>query len=449
MDNLVRQIKNCARDPAGRIGLLSRYSDRNFVTLQNGIEDRSMEIPRLGIISPPALTVSGLCASGLTVWWNDFECLTPYGVKCMIPAGMVGLCAAGLSPRIDVITVDPLPQYDEDGEIRYSGEINVVTGLGLYDEPYVPHIPGSWLKIGEIGLCAGSCICDLRSYIPDKVPTPMAAPRVGLTSPMKLFVNPFRGHLGSVSRMDFEGGFSPTFSPPGISGMHRIDLLTMDQDTELKIIQGTEVPSPIRPTAPNYPNEEFPIAEVYLQDTDDWIHQDMVSDVRPHFTWPVSSGVEWIPANAFASKAADAPELDFFNLLPVLKFDDSLEESAYHSLRIPWRYETDQGLSVMIAWTNVLAANVNDTVKWGIEYGAVEPCAGITPSLGNRVGICVSPIDCNGQGQAFLRREAQVGLSFSGINAGTILGLRIYRDAGITEDTLVGDAGLLGISMAW
>ncbi|MBA7594670.1 hypothetical protein ES703_01617 [subsurface metagenome] len=450
MDNLATQIKNRPRDPDGRISLRSRYSDRNFVTLEDGIQDRSMEIPRLGIISPPALSVSALYASGLTIWYSDFECLTPYGVKCMIPAGRVGLCAAGLTPRIDVIAVDPLVQYDGDGEIQYSGEVTVVTGLELYDEPNVPHIPSSWLKIGEAGLCAGSCICSLRSYIPDKVPTPMAAPRVGLTSPMKLFVNPFRGHIGcSNQRVDYDGGFSPAFTPPGISGMHRLDLLVMSPGAELEIISGEEVTSPNRPAAPDYPAARMPIAEVYLQDTDDWMHQDMVSDVRPHFTWPVSSGIEWISPNDFARKAAGAPELDFFNLLPVLKFDDALEESAYHSLRIPCKYGAGQGLSATIAWTNVLAASETDAVHWGIEYSTVEPCAGITPSLGNRVGICVSPIDCSGQGQAFLRREARVGLSFSGLNAGAILGLRVYRGAGVTEDTLVGDAALLGLGLEW
>ncbi|GAH85504.1 unnamed protein product, partial [marine sediment metagenome] len=67
MDNLIIQIKNRPVDSFGRIPVRTRYSDKNFVTLQEGIQDRSMEIPRLGIITAPELSVTGLIASGLTV----------------------------------------------------------------------------------------------------------------------------------------------------------------------------------------------------------------------------------------------------------------------------------------------------------------------------------------------------------------------------------------------
>ncbi|GAH83527.1 unnamed protein product, partial [marine sediment metagenome] len=101
MDNLIIQIKNRPRDSRGRIPLRTRYSDKNFASLQNGIQDRSMEIPRLGIISDPELSVTGLIGSGLTVWYSAFEYLSPYGIKCEVPAGSVGLCPhlIGLAPR--------------------------------------------------------------------------------------------------------------------------------------------------------------------------------------------------------------------------------------------------------------------------------------------------------------------------------------------------------------
>lgn len=457
MDNLVIQIKNRPPDPAGRIPARTRYSDRNFVTLENGIEDRSMEIPRLGIISPPALTISGLCASGLTVWYNDFECLTPYGVKCIIPAGMVGLCAGGLSPRIDVIAVDPLVQYDGDGEIQYSGEVIVVTGLGLYDEPYVPHIPGSWLKIGEAHLPAGSCICSLRSYIPDKVPTPMAAPRVGLCSSMKLYVNPFRGHIGcSNQRVDFDGGFSPAFTPPGISGMHRLDLLVMTPGAELQIISGEEVTSPNRPTAPDYPAARMPIAEVYLQDTDNWMHQDMVSDVRPHFVWPLVhkfTETDWIPVGNFCCKSEGSPDgADIVGVHPVMYFDDSEEESVFYPWRIPHRWTGESGITAIISWVPTLGVACSDAVKWGIEYGAADLCAGITPSLlATNVGECVTTLCCDEEGDPvpWARRDTCIGLCAAALTPGAIVGLRVYRDAADPQDTLVGDAGFMGMAMEW
>ncbi|GAH73923.1 unnamed protein product, partial [marine sediment metagenome] len=194
MDNLIIQIKNRPVDSFGRIPVRTRYSDRNFSTLQGGIQDRSMEIPRLGIITAPELSVTGLIASGLTVWYSAFECLSPYGVKCEIPAGSVGLCANVEVDRIDVLAVAPLVQTDADNEIDYSGLVQSIIGVTATTHPYVPHIPNSWLKIGEVGISAGHCICSLRSYIPDKVPTSMAAPRVDLTDLMRVYVNPFRGH---------------------------------------------------------------------------------------------------------------------------------------------------------------------------------------------------------------------------------------------------------------
>lgn len=459
MDNLIIQIRTRSRDPHGRIPLRSRYSDRNFVTLQDGIEDRSAEIPRLGIITPPALTVSGLCASGLTVWYSDFECLTPYGVKCMIPTGRIGLCPSGLTNRIDVIAVDPLVQYDADGEIRYSGEVLALTGLEAVDiqEPYVPHIPRSWLKIGEAHLPAGSCICTLRSYIPDKVPTPMAAPRMGLTESMKLYVNPFRGHIGcSNQRVDYEGGFSPAFNPPGISGMHRLDLLVMTAEAKLEIISGKETVSPNRPVAPDYPAAKMPIAEVYLQDTDDYMFQDMISDVRPHFVWPINqrfTETDWIPVGNFCCKSEGAPDkADIIGVHPVMYFDDSQEESVFYPWRIPHRWTGDSGITAIISWVPTLGVACSDAVKWGIEYGAADLCAGITPGiLVPNVGESITTLCCDEEGDpiSWARRDTCIGLSASALTPGAIVGLRVYRDTIDPKDTLVGDVGFMGMAMEW
>lgn len=456
MDNLIIQIRNRPRDPAGRIPVRTRYSDKDFVTLQKGIQDRSMEIPRLGIITPPALSVTGLVESGLIVWYSAFECLTPFGVKCEIPAGTVGLCASGLTPRIDVIAVDPLVQYDADGEIHYSGEVTVVAGLEEIDipEPYVPHIPAAWLKIAETYLPAGSDICSLRSYIPDKVPLPMAAPRVGETTLMQLYVNPFRGHIGSNQRVDFEGGFSPTFNPPEISGMHRIDLLVMTAEAELEIIAGEETASPERPVAPDYPAMRMPIAEVYLQDLDDWMHQDMVSDVRPHFIWPLNhrfTETEWIPAGNFCCKAVGCPEgAEIVGVHPVMYFDDSQEESVYYSWRIPHRWTGDSGISAIISWANVNGLSCSSGVKWGVEFGPVGLCAGITP-LSTYVGECVTALCCDEEGNVipWARRDTCIGLCAVALTPGCIVGMRVFRDAVDPEDTLLGDAAFMGMAMEW
>lgn len=460
MDNLVIQIKNRPRDPSGRIGLMTRHHDKNFVSLQNGIQDRTMEIPRLGIISDPELSVTGLTASGLTVWHSAFECLSPYGIKCELQAGSVGLCPhlIGLTPRIDILAVDTLPIYDGDGEINFSGEVQVITGLTNSTNSYVPHLPNSWLKIGEVGISSGVCICTLRAYIPDKVPTPMAAPRVGLTDLMKVYVNPFRGHLAcSNDRLDFTGGFSPLFEPPGVSGMQRIDLLVLNQNSELEIIHGSEILSPTRPSAPDYPAIQIPIAEVLLQDLDTRMYQDMISDVRPHFIWPpvVSfNETHWIPAGNFCCTckgSSVAPShAEIIDLFPALYFDDSIEESSFGSWRIPHLWNTVTGLTAIVSWANVNGLTCTSAVKWGIEYGCADFCAGISPLVNRAAGQSATMLCCTaGVTVAYARRDTGIGLCVSALTPGGIFGFRVYRDATDPEDTMLGDAALLGVAFEW
>ena len=465
MDNLIIQIKNRPKDSAGRIPVRTRYSDKNFFTLQNGIQDRSMEIPRLGIITPPELSVTGLTATGMTVYYSAFECLSPYGVKCEIPAGSVGLCAnialsgCGLTYRIDTIAVAPLIQTDADGEIDYSGLIQSIMGITVTAHPYVPHVPDSWLKIGEVGISAGHCIASLRSHTPDKVPTPMAAPRSGLTDLMKVYVNPFRGHLAcSNNRLDFEGGFSPLFEVPGVSGMQRIDLLVLNRDAELKIIHGTEVTAPARPIAPDYPAIQMPIAEVYLQDMDDNIRQDMISDVRPHFVWPAVASLKetrWFPAADFWSlKKAPAPDTaEIAGYFPVIHFDDTIEEGVYNSWRLPHRINTETGLTAIISWANVNGGAATEAVRWGMEYTVIDICDGITPGMFSGItGICLSVLSGCGGLTTWVRHDAPIPIGITvnaGLTPGGILGFRIFRDATNPEDTLTGDAAFIGVAFEW
>ncbi len=463
MDNLIIQIKNRPSDSVGRIPVRARLSDKNFITLQNGIQDRSMEIPRLGLITPPELSMTGLTATGMTVYYSAFECLSPYGVKCEIPAGSIGICAnvalsgTGLTHRIDVLAVAPLVQKDGDGEIDYSGLIQSIMGITITAHSYVPHIPDSWLKIGEVGISAGNCVSNLRSYIADEVPVPMGAPQVGLTESMRLFVNPFRGHIATNQRVDFEGGFSPLFTPPGTSGLQRIDLLVMDQDAELSIIHGSEVTSPTRPTAPAYPAMQMPIAEVYLQDMDGGMRQDMVSDVRPHFIWPGVprfTETRWFPAADFWSlkkePAPDAAEMSGY--FPVIYFDDTTEEGVYNSWRLPHRINTESGLTAIISWANVGPAGGGEFVRWGIEYNVIDICDGLTPGMFSGItGICLSILSGCGI-TSWVRHDAAIPIGITvdaGLTPGGILGFRIFRDATNPLDTMVGDAAFIGVAFEW
>ena len=344
---------------------------------------------------------------------------------------------------------------DGDNEIDYSGLIQSVMGITDTTHPYVPHIPDSWLKIGEVGISAGHCVASLRSYTPDKVPTPMAAPKVGLTDLIKVYVNPFRGHLASNNPLHFSGGFSPAFEPPGVSGMQRIDLLVLNRSAELEIIHGSEVLSPTRPSAPDYPVMQMPIAEVLLQDMDDSIRQDMVSDIRPHFVWPgVASSKEtrWFSASDFWSLRGPQIGLTagFASFFPVIYFNDSTEESVYNSWRLPHRINTETGLTVIISWANVNGGGAAEAAKWGIEYAYADLCDGITPSMvAGLTGYCVCVLSACGGLTTWVRHDAPIALSTLGLTPGGILGFRIFRDVTDPEDDLTGEAAFMGAAFEW
>jgi len=286
----------------------------------------------------------------------------------------------------------------------------------------------------------------------------MAAPRVGLTGLMKVYVNPFRGHLAcSNDRLDFTGGFSPSFEAPGVSGMIRIDLLVLNRNSELEIIRGSESLSPIRSSAPDYPAAKIPIAEVLLQKSDTRMFQDMVSDVRPHFVWPPVLSfheTEWIPAGNFSCinrpPVVGPDNADIIDLFPALYFNDSLEQSVFNTWRMPHRWNTITGLTVIISWVNVDGLTCSSAVKWGVEYGCADFCAGISPLVNRAIGYCFTTLCCEaGITIGYARRDTGIGLCVSALTPGGIFGFRVFRDATDPEDTMLGDAALLGVALEW
>ncbi|GAI71149.1 unnamed protein product [marine sediment metagenome] len=134
MDNLIKQIASRPTDAEGRVGLKSFYSDKNFITLQAGIQDRNYHLDLPGLVTDPGLSVAGL-----DVIWGDFICFAPGGILCNVPSGSAELLPADPSvARIDILTVDPVVQYDADGEIEYSGAVGALAGLTIYETPMMP-----------------------------------------------------------------------------------------------------------------------------------------------------------------------------------------------------------------------------------------------------------------------------------------------------------------------
>jgi len=276
MDNLVVQIKNRAPDSTGRIPARALYSDKNFVTLQKGIHDRHTHLRLPGLVSDP-----GLCMSGLSIYFNDFVCFAPGGILCDIPAGNAGLSIAGVSfDRIDLVTVDPMVQYDADGEINYSGDVQIITGLTTRLQ--MPQCPVTELKIGEVDIPVGVTDLTLRDWVPNYVQESMLKPYAQDPPGMTISILPFRGFVGTCCcPLVFRGG-TIAFPQPGDCA-HRIDLVTLTPGLSIKATAGLSVSIPTEPVSPCMTPGEIPIAEIYLYGEQDYVSQAEIIDIRPAF----------------------------------------------------------------------------------------------------------------------------------------------------------------------
>lgn len=291
MDNLVIQIKHRTPDVTGRIPVRALYSDRNFVTLQGGIQDRSHYLDSPGLISDP-----GLCLSGLTISFNDFVCFAPGGILCNIPSGSVGLTPANsLFDRIDLVTVDPMVQYDADGEINYSGEVKIEAGLtdisgltpyanGLTPCVQMPPCSLVELKIGEIDVPAGISEPVLRGWTPNYVKESGLKPYAQDPPRMTININPWQGFVGTCCNPTvYRGGIAP-FSLPGDCCIHRLDLVSLTPGGTIRVTAGLSVASPSEAVSPSLISGEIPIAQVYVFGEQEYISQAEIIDIRPFIT---------------------------------------------------------------------------------------------------------------------------------------------------------------------
>ena len=186
--------------------------------------------------------------------------------------------------------------------------------------------------------------------------------------------------------------------------------------------------------------------------------QDMVSDVRPHFVWPPVLSfheTEWIPAGNFCCTCVGSTvgpsDAEIIDLFPALLFDDSREESVFNTWRMPHRWTTITGLTVIISWVNVDGLTCTSAVKWGVEYGCADFCAGISPLVNRAIGYCFTMLCCEAgvTPVSYARRDTGIGLCVSALTPGGVFGFRVFRDATDPEDTMQGDAAFLGVALEW
>jgi len=275
MDNIIKQIQHRPPDSTRRVAMKALFSDKNFVGLQDAIQDRNTYIDLPGLVTTP-----GLCVAGLTLSWDAFVCMAPGGILCNIPSGELGLSVAGATiARIDLLTIDPQVIYDQDNEINYSGIVSAVEGTNIYGTPSMPGCPQTRLKMAEVDIAAGTSIALLRDWSPNYVVPAALKPRAQDVPSLTVEVNPFRGFVAGLCYVDFAGG-SCTFTIPGAICTHRVDALSLTSSGVLRITAGAIVTAPTEPTAPNFPEDDIPIARVFLYGEQDFITQAEIIDCR-------------------------------------------------------------------------------------------------------------------------------------------------------------------------
>lgn len=275
MDNIIVQIQDRPPDATSLVALKALYSDRNFVSLQGAIQDRNTYTDLPGLVTTP-----GLCVAGLTMSWDAFICMAPGGILCDIPSGQLGLSVASTSlARIDLLTIDPQVVYDVDNEINYSGIVSAVEGTNIYGCPSMPGCPQTQLKMAEVDIAAGASIASLRDWNPNYVVPAALKPRAQEPPNATVEVNPYRGFVAGLCYVHFAGA-SATFTIPGATCTHRVDALSLTSDGALHITAGATVSAPTAPTAPNFPDNEIPIARVFLYGEQEFITQAEIIDCR-------------------------------------------------------------------------------------------------------------------------------------------------------------------------
>ncbi len=363
MDNIIKQLQHRPIDSTRRVPLKALYSDKNFVSLQDAIEDRNLYTDLPGLVTKP-----GLCVAGLTLVWDDFVCMAPGGVLCNIPSGQLGLSKSDVAlARIDLITVDPQAKYDQDDEINYSGVISAVEGTNIFGDPQMPGCPQTRLKLAEVDIAAGATIVAVRDWSPNYVVPAALKPRAQDIPNLTVEVNPFRGFWVGLSYVDFAGA-SCTFTAPGDTSLHRVDTISLNSVGALNITAGAEVTAPTEPVAPDFPNDEIPVARVFLYGEQAFITQAEIIDCRPFAS---AVGVGSIAWSTLTGKPT-APSLEEMSV--------EHEADGVHTYRKMWTtlsFAYVGGLSTISNFVPALVAPCSLEIDKAYGYVKTAPVGGV------------------------------------------------------------------------
>lgn len=134
------------------------------------------------------------------------------------------------------------------------------------------------------------------------------------------------------------------------------------------------------------------------------------------------------------------PAEGLVGMFPTLDFDSATEESVYLSDYIPYRKDPTEGIYVEIVWHSATAAT--GTVVWGVEYRSIEEGEGVDGAT----TTITSSDDTLGPGTANKCTFAS-HITTAAITSEDDIGMRIFRKAADSNDTLGEDAMLTGVHL--
>lgn len=132
---------------------------------------------------------------------------------------------------------------------------------------------------------------------------------------------------------------------------------------------------------------------------------------------------------------------DTRNLVPVLDFDDTTQETAYFLLLMPRNY-AGGGVTVYLSWMATTATS--GTVGWDVAFSRLNDNNQDVDAYAFATAQTVTAASTNGTSGKITTTNVNVsnGANMNSVSTGEWFILRVRRD--VSSDTVVGDAELIG-----
>jgi len=161
-------------------------------------------------------------------------------------------------------------------------------------------------------------------------------------------------------------------------------------------------------------------------------------EINLHGTARVTKHLLIDPAR-FKLPAANYPGESFEGIFYTLDFDDTTEESAYCQEQIPWRWDEDTDIEVVVDWMHTGADA--GTVVWGLEYKSITTGETFAPPTVTITKTTTANSDEN----ELIRTTFTSKIVHGNLAYEDIIAMRFYRKAGDVADTLAEDARVVNI----